>query len=48
MQLTQIFEQAFKKRKDIPGALSHYGMNANNITKVTEVITDIAESLLLL
>ena len=37
LQLAQIFEQAFKKRKDIQGALSHYGVNAKKIAKVTKV-----------
>lgn len=34
LQLSQIFEQAFKKRKDIQSVLSHYGMNAKKVAKV--------------
>ena len=34
LQLKQIFEQAFKKRKDIQEALTHFGLNAKKIAKV--------------
>jgi len=43
LQLKQIFEQAFKKRKDIQEALTHFGLNAKKIAKVwmiSSVIVD--------